>query len=161
MVKKAGLRRFSAVHEIKLIDYEIIEYFNNYEEIIEFVEIEDNELREHLIADMTQIKASIGQKAEELKRVVDEMHIENAKIRDAHTESFNKVEDAALQMVGACRQFGASFEPSSFNESAFDEISNIHTHLLSPSLSTILKEFNADESYNRALNEIYISPDVQ
>lgn len=160
MVKKAGLRRFAAIHEIKLIDYEINEYFNNYEEIIEFAEIEDNELREHLTADNTQIKALIGQKAEELKRVVDEMHIENAKIRDEHTDSFNKVEDAALQMVGACRQFGVTFDPKSFNESAFDEIYDIHIHLLSPNLSTILKELNVDESYNRALNEIYISPDT-
>ena len=161
MVKKAGLQRIATVHEIKLIDYEIIEYFNNYEEIIEFADSPESELIEHLIAENTQIKQLIGKKAEELKRVVDEMHVENAKVQDKYTDSYNKLEDAALQMVGAYRQFGITFDPKSFNESAFDEIYDIHIHLLFPNLSTILKEFNADESYNRALNEIYISPDVQ
>lgn len=156
MVKMAGLRRLAAPHEIRLIEYEIMEQFYDYEEIIEFAEIEDTELTNNLIADNTQIKEFIGKKAEELKHVVDDMHIENAKVQDKYTDSYNKLEDAALKMIGACRQFAVSFDPSSFDESAFNEIFNTDIDSLSPSLKPLLKALKEDESYNRALDEIYI-----
>ena len=141
-LKQAGFGRIASVYESNLVFAEIYKLYELHQLVLKSRDPNDAASIERTDAEIAEIKQKHKIKTEELKKIIDEMHQENAKVQDEHTKAYSEVEDASLQLLGACRQYGIDFDTK-----AFEDMMQVNIGVVQPKLDSLIKQVKKDETY--------------